>query len=195
MIQACLVPDGQTKTVLVYDDTNECIEREMQTMKYQQADGAPIYGYSPIEKIVSSQVVDNDVCCKGGCEIPDFEGLLDACAVVTSHLNPPTYDLNAGFQICSSKTIQDDRYVFSTGELACQISHEVTHSTAFNDPDIVLQNCCDIAVEEYQDNTLTIDDVEKFCFKETVLLDSSKVQFDVTANDGYGQCNLLSGGF
>ena len=34
LIQACLVPDGQTKTVLVYDDTNECIEREMQTMKY-----------------------------------------------------------------------------------------------------------------------------------------------------------------
>ena len=34
LTQACLVPDGQTKTVLVYDDTNECIEREMQTMRY-----------------------------------------------------------------------------------------------------------------------------------------------------------------
>ena len=136
-------------------------------MKYQQADGTPVDGYSPIEKISSTYVVDNDVCCKRGCDFLEFEGLLGGCAAIESSSNPPAYHLNAGAGICSSKTISDDTYFFSTGEQACQISHEVTHSTEFNDPDIVSQNCCDVAAEEHQKNALTIDDVEKFCFKQT----------------------------
>ena len=116
LIQACLVHDGQTEKQLELTDMNECIERDVQHMKYQLSDGVPVDGYSPIVQIKSTQIVDNDVCCKRGCDFQEFEGLLGGCASVESSPNPPTYDLNAGFGICSSKTIYDDTYFFSTGE-------------------------------------------------------------------------------
>ena len=47
LIQACLVPDGDEEKQLELNDMNECIERDVQPMRYQQANGSPVEGYAP----------------------------------------------------------------------------------------------------------------------------------------------------
>lgn len=68
---------------LELNDQNECIEREVQPMRYAQADGSPVTGYQPINSVISAQVVSSDVCCSKGCDGPEFASLLGACADVT----------------------------------------------------------------------------------------------------------------
>ena len=47
LIQACLVPDGEEEQQLELNDMNECVERDVQPLRYQQADGSPVDGYAP----------------------------------------------------------------------------------------------------------------------------------------------------
>jgi hypothetical protein len=41
------VPDGDEEKQLELNDMNECIERDVQPMRYQQANGSPVEGYAP----------------------------------------------------------------------------------------------------------------------------------------------------
>ena len=166
-------------------------------MRYEQNDGSTIEGYEPISLVRFTQVVDNDVCCAKGCEGEDFASLLGGCADIERETSPPMYQISVGVEVCSSLTMFDVTYYFSTGETACLLSSEVTHSTEFNDPNIVLENCCDAAVIEYLDDMspFTIMDVLSLCYDEFVLQDPSEVTFDVGANDGEGECTMLSGAF
>jgi hypothetical protein len=128
---------------------NECLERAVQPMLYEQNDGSSIVGYKPISMTRFTQVVDNDVCCAQGCEGEDFASLLGGCADIDRETNPPMYEIvrnSAGMEVCSSRAFFDVTYYLSTGATACLLSSEVTYSTEFNDPNIVLQNCCDITV-------------------------------------------------
>ena len=52
-------------------------------MRYAQADGSPVAGYQPINSVLKTEVVSNDVCCEAGCDGPEFASLLEACAEKT----------------------------------------------------------------------------------------------------------------
>ena len=125
---------------------NECLERDVQPMRYEQNDGSSIVGYEPISLTRFTQVVDNDVCCAKGCEGEDFASLLGGCADIERETLPVMYEISPGQAVCSSRGFFDVTYYLSTGATACLLSSEVTYSTEFNDPNIVLQNCCDITV-------------------------------------------------
>jgi hypothetical protein len=62
------VPDGDEEEQLEINDMGECIQRDVQPMRYEQADGSAVPGYGPFDEIVSAQIVSSDVCCMKGCE-------------------------------------------------------------------------------------------------------------------------------
>ena len=91
LIQACLEDDGEEEMQLELNDQNECLERDVQPMRYADPDGFPISGYEPISTVLRTRVVDNDVCCSAGCDGPEFASLLGACASVTETPGEATY--------------------------------------------------------------------------------------------------------
>ena len=76
---------------LELNDQNECLERDVQPMRYADPDGFPISGYEPINTVLRTRVVDNDVCCAAGYDGPEFASLLGACASVTETSAEATY--------------------------------------------------------------------------------------------------------
>ena len=62
LIKACLV-DGETTKEFEITDENECIERDLLTRIYQDADGNPIPGYAPVTQILNAVLLTPDSCC------------------------------------------------------------------------------------------------------------------------------------
>ena len=59
LIKACLVDGGTTKEFEITDE-NECIERDLLTRMYQDADGNPIPGYAPFTQITNAVLLSAD---------------------------------------------------------------------------------------------------------------------------------------
>ena len=132
---------------------NECLQRDVQPMRYAQADGSSVPGYSPIRQTLNAVVVSNDVCCEKGCEGIEFAGLLGGCADVTETTLPPTFDIQVGIDITGDQCVAmveiDVDYFLTLGTVACRIPRTVTYSTEFGDEFVVTQNCCLNAVSSF----------------------------------------------
>ena len=186
---------------------NECLQRDVQPMRYAQADGSSVPGYSPIRQTLNTVVVSNDVCCEKGCEGIEFAGLLGGCADVTETPLPPTFDIQVGIDITGDQCVAmveiDVDYFLTLGTVACRIPRTVTYSTEFGDEFVVTQNCCLNAVSSFLAQTQPITYLDDFCFVEEVLVEEpdvpapgSEVEFNDGADDGedgMGVCSLLSG--
>ena len=200
LIQACLEDDGETEMQLELNDQNECLEREVQPMRYAQADGSPVVGYQPISSVISTQVVSNDVCCSKGCDGPEFTSLLGGCADVTETEDDVTYTpiLQNGFDIffdqCRAVVTIDVNYFLSTGDLACSLDNSVTYSTEFDDEFLIMQNCCASAVGNFlgMGGFLEVD-LNPFCYTDFEITDGSEVGYNDEANDGEGECRMVDG--
>ena len=186
---------------------NECLQRDVQPMRYAQADGSSVPGYSPIRQTLNTVVVSNDVCCEKGCEGIEFASLLGGCADVTETPLPPTYAISVGIGItgdqCEALVEIDVDYFLTLGSIACRIPRTVTYSTEFGDDFVVVQNCCANAVDSFLAGNQLIDYLNGFCFVEEILVEEpdvpapgSEVEFNDGADDGEGGegvCTLLSG--
>ena len=100
-------------------------------MRYAQADGSPVAGYEPITSVQKTEVVHNDVCCRAGCDGPEFAVLLEACADRTEAQTDVTYNPFLDVDItdavitvlqgphCIAVVTIDVSYLISTGEPVC----------------------------------------------------------------------------
>ena len=192
----------------------ECIQRDVQPMRYEQADGSPVPGYSPIDKVVDTAIVSGDVCCEKGCEGLEFAGLLGACASSTETPGAPTFSIMPGIDILGLLQLAPDQcvaeypinveYFLTDGSVACLIPETITYSTEFGDDDfVVFENCCANAVTALEAGNEVVDYLDNFCHVEEELADApdvpepgSEVDFNdsLPGEDGEGVCTLLSGG-
>ena len=176
---------------------NECIERDVQPMRYQNAFGNPIEGYAPTQRVVSAQVVSNDVCCAKGCDGIEFGGLLAACSDRTEEeagvTFTPTLAIDVKPDICSAVVDINVSYFLSTGDVACIVGNQVNYSTEFGDSFVVMQNCCSGAVQQVQATSFAESDLSKFCYEEETITDGSEVDFNDLADDGTGVCTMMEG--
>ena len=176
---------------------NECIQRDVQPMRYQQANASPVEGYEPTSQVTSAQVVSNDVCCAKGCDGIEFGGLLAACSDRTEDERGVTFTPSLAFDVSPDKCVAvvdiDVSYILSTGDAACIVQNQVTFSTEFSDSFVVMQNCCSGAVQQVLASSFVEGDLSTFCHEEETITDGSEVDFDDLADDGSGVCTMIDG--
>ena len=131
LIQACLEPDGDEEEMLELNENGECIQRDVQPMRYAQADGSPVPGYAPFDDVLNAEIVSGDICCEAGCQGDEFQPLLAACAEREEEVTGVDFTivgdfgpLNIGLLFqpqCQAQEIYDITYTKGDGNLACKI--------------------------------------------------------------------------
>ena len=205
LIQACLEPDGDEEEQLELNEDGECIQRDVQPMRYAQADGSAVPGYGPFDDVLSAEIVSGDVCCRAGCQGDEFQPLLAACAARDEEVSGVDFTivgdfgpLNIGLLFqpqCEATEIYDIIYYTSDGNLACAIEETVTYSTEFGDDDqVTMFDCCAEAVMRNGQDPQGVTDgqLETFCEKKEIITIGSDVEWD----DGFlgiGRCLMKNG--
>ena len=136
LIQACLTDDGDSEMQLELTDMNECLQREVQPMRYLQQ-GAAIPGYSTFNQVIDAQIVSDDVCCNKGCEGDQFLVLLPACVSREDQLVSSSNSIS-GPTSCSLTEVFDAIYSDSNGP-ACTLEASATYDTSYGDPKVSIK--------------------------------------------------------
>jgi hypothetical protein len=136
LIQACLTDDGDSEMQLELTDMNECLQREVQPMRYLQQ-GVAIPGYSTFNQVIDAQIVSDDVCCNKGCEGDQFLVLLPACVSREDQLVSSSNSIS-GPTSCSLTEVFDAIYSDSNGP-ACTLEATATYDTSYGDPKVSIK--------------------------------------------------------
>ena len=205
LIQACLEPDGDEEEMLELNEEGECIERQIQPMRYAQADGSPVPGYAPFDDVLEAQIVSDDVCCRAGCQGDEFQPLLAACARKEEDLTGVDFSIAGDFgplglsllvqPQCEATEVYDITYYTGDDMLACAIEETVTYSTEFDDEGVSMLDCCFDAVQRNGATPASISDdqLTTFCEAKDIITPESDVEYDDGFFFGAGRCLMKNG--
>ena len=159
LIRACIADGGATSLEYELTDHNECIEREVTTKMYQDADMNAIPGYADFTEVTSVTILSADACCMKACSHEDNNFLLPACP--DRQITDTSSDYGISNGECESTQTDTITYFLSDKSAACNFVTEFRLSTYLDDAGITKEHCCKAAVVSEH---FTEDMYSNWCF-------------------------------
>ena len=141
LIMAC-IRDGVLNTEFEMTDENECIDREVRTKMYRDADGNAIPGYYDFTEVESTRLMSPDECCENACEEEANYFLLPACPDRRVTAGEAAYSIDIDDEGCQSTQTDTIAYFLTDGTEECSFMTTYTKSTSNLDAGISKMHCC-----------------------------------------------------